>query len=395
MKRNIAKIQIADILANFFRSSLAPFTETLLMIIFIQKYQTTITEKTILSFLSTSGLLLSIPLMIFLSKIKITIRSFLIQITFVTFSLIFIFLWIKSIYFYYVLAISIGILMHSIHTLQSPIYSKYPKTKQGKRVSYTLISFVVGAILFSKIFDSFVSSEELNLNPIFIIVLCCLFISMICYSQFPKTAINTPISFKAIFQCLQNDRFFLLMNIAWFIMGFANLALLPYRTNLLMENEFGFNYSPDKVLFILIILPESIRIVTFFFFGKFFDKYNFLSFRVFVNLLLALYVLLFFFGNSTFFHTAGMAVYGLGHAGGAIAWKLWINKLVSKEKVLLYMSVHTTLTGIRISIASLVGLYAMHNIGPRGSGLISFLLIMFSTIMFIKIWDKKRFLMKK
>ena len=391
LKKNLLKIQSADISATFFRSSLTPLSETLLMAIFIQQYSTSVVEKTLLSFFLSSGLLFCIPLTIFVSKINITIRNFLIKITLITFVLIFIFLGVQQFWFYYLLAIAIGILINIVHTLQSAIYSKYPKNKQGKKVSYTLISFVLGSIVFSKIFDFFISSEQININIIFIIILCCLFICIICYTQFPKTKIESMISFKAIFRCLKNDKIFLYMSMTWFIMGFANLALLPYRTNLLMEEKFGFSYSPEKVLFLLVVLPEGIRVFSFIFSGKFFDKYKFISFRIVVNLLLSIYVLLFFFGNSWFFHVLGMVVYGLAHAGGSIAWKLWINKLVSRDKVPLYMSVHTTLTGIRVAIASLVGLYAMYSIGPKISGLICFFLITLSSILFFRIGKKKNF----
>jgi hypothetical protein len=53
----------------------------------------------------------------------------------------------------------------------------------------------------------------------------------------------------------------------------------------------------------------------------------------------------------------GLAVRGIGFAGGELAWNLGHNDFASSERAGTYMAIHVTLTGVRGLIAGFVGMW--------------------------------------
>lgn len=51
----------------------------------------------------------------------------------------------------------------------------------------------------------------------------------------------------------------------------------------------------------------------------------------------------------------GQIFFGIAHAGGDIAWGMWVTKLAPANRVADYMSVHTFFTGVRGVLAPIVG----------------------------------------
>ena len=131
---------------------------------------------------------------------------------------------------------------------------------------------------------------------------------------------------------LKKINFFLYILVAWTLLGFSNIWLLPYRTNILVEKIFGFSYNDQTTLLILIVIPQLTYMVFCFPFGKLFDHFNFITMRIFINVLLIFYFGFFFFGTSLKFHILGSFFLGLAYSGGNIAWKMWINKMVPQKK---------------------------------------------------------------
>jgi MFS family permease len=51
----------------------------------------------------------------------------------------------------------------------------------------------------------------------------------------------------------------------------------------------------------------------------------------------------------------GAALQGCAFGGGIIAWTLWVTKFAPKEQTTQFMAIHTFATGVRGTIAPLVG----------------------------------------
>ena len=86
-------------------------------------------------------------------------------------------------------------------------------------------------------------------------------------------------------------------------------------------------------------------------------------------------ILSFFTSTSYWGLILGSIFYGIAHAGGDVAWNLWVTKFAPAEKVAEYMSVHVFLTGIRAFFAPLVAfhmieIYPITTIGHICMGMI-------------------------
>jgi MFS family permease len=79
----------------------------------------------------------------------------------------------------------------------------------------------------------------------------------------------------------------------------------------------------------------------------------------------------------------GAVVFGIGLAGGDVAWNLWVTKFAPPERVADYMSVHTFFTGLRGLVAPLVAFHlAAHTSLPVMGGISAALIVVASAILF-------------
>lgn len=179
------------------------------------------------------------------------------------------------------------------------------------------------------------------------------------------------------------DRAFGYILLTWFIMGFANLWTLPLRVDYITSSTYGIEGSAMFVALIITIIPDTMRALFTPFLARLFDRMNFISLRMILNVLFALGVGLFFMTKNTYLIATASALIGLAFGGGAIAWSLWVTKYAPPGKVAAYMSVHVGLTGIRGTIGPSLGFWMVGLIGPTNIGLISFTLMIIATIMLI------------
>jgi len=142
--------------------------------------------------------------------------------------------------------------------------------------------------------------------------------------------------------------------IVWMFMGFGNLMMVPLRTIVLVDETFGFEYSPFRVALLTGIIPA----VTIFLFtrmwGRLFDRMNFFLLRFILNAIFVLSILFYFLVGEFWAFLLGSFLLGMAFAGGAVAWSLWVTKVAPADEVADYMSVHTCTTGMRALIAPLV-----------------------------------------
>ncbi len=179
------------------------------------------------------------------------------------------------------------------------------------------------------------------------------------------------------------DRSFGYVLLTWFIMGFANLWTLPLRVDYVASAEYGIEGSALFVALIITIIPDTMRMLFIPFWGKLFDRMNFVVLRMWLNVMFGAGVALFFISKNPWIIGLGSALIGLTFAGGSIAWALWVTKYAPPGKTAAYMSVHVCLTGVRGTIGPLVGYWAASRIGTVQIGLLSAGMMVLASVMLI------------
>lgn len=179
------------------------------------------------------------------------------------------------------------------------------------------------------------------------------------------------------------DREFGYVLFTWFIMGFANLWILPLRVDYVASSTYGIEASPLMVALIITIVPETMRFFFIPFWARLFDQMNFVVLRMILNVLFGTGIALFFMSKNLMVIGAGSALIGISFAGGSIAWSLWVTKYAPPGKVTAYMSVHVCLTGIRGTIGPMIGYWAAAQIGTTMTGWVSCGMMFLATALLV------------
>jgi predicted MFS family arabinose efflux permease len=156
------------------------------------------------------------------------------------------------------------------------------------------------------------------------------------------------------FELMQEDRQLRLTLIAWMLMGFGNLMLVPLRVEYLAQPEYGIEADAATIMLLTVAIPAVMRLVTTPVFGRLFDRMSFFASRITINLLFAVYVGAFFTGSSNVGLLIGSITLGVAIAGGDLMWMLWVTKFAPAHRVADYMGLHTFFTGIRAVLAPLL-----------------------------------------
>jgi MFS family permease len=198
----------------------------------------------------------------------------------------------------------------------------------------------------------------------------------------PLRRTDHPLSNLSYLWC---DKTFGYVSIAWMLMGFANLATLPLRTEYVALSQYGMEYSSGMIVLLVTIVPELIRMPAVLLWGRIFDTMNFIAVRMVMNLFFASSIVLFFI-PSLIFQIAGSVLFGLATGGGEVAWNLWVTKFAPSNRTAEYMSVHTFLTGCRglvgpILAMNLVVHIPIQYIAWSAAGLILCATVMLGTLL--------------
>ena len=294
--------------------------------------------------------------------------------------------WIPSLEFY-ALMITIGYICRSVAIpYLTSIYSdNYPHHKRGKSFSKPLLLTVAISSLFGLAGSLLLEINIVYFNWVFTIVGICALAKAWVISSMPskvieKTSHNHPFG---NFEYMIKDREFGYVLLTWFIMGFANLWVLPLRVDYVASSTYGIEASPVIVALIITIIPETIRFLFIPFWARLFDRMNFILLRMILNVLFGTGIALFFISKNLLIIGIGSALIGLAFAGGSIAWALWVTKYAPPGKVSAYMSVHVCLTGIRGTIGPIIGYWAAAKVGATMTGWISCGLMILATAMLL------------
>ncbi len=171
--------------------------------------------------------------------------------------------------------------------------------------------------------------------------------------------------------------------VAWMLMGFANLAMLPLRVEYLGNPRHGLGMDATRIALYTLVIPNMARLLLSPVWGRLFDRMNFFALRCTLNVGFAAGIAAFFTSNSTAGLVLGAIVYGVSNAGGDVAWSLWTTKVAPPERVADYMSVHTFLTGIRGVLAPFAAFWAIQHATPAQMGWGAGIMILAATTLLL------------
>lgn len=238
----------------------------------------------------------------------------------------------------------------------------YPEQERGRLFSRTVMIRIAMAALFSKLAGDLLSWDIGSFRWLLVAFGAALGFASFCLSRCPTRPLHHDGGAHPLraLRFARDDKIFQRTLICWMLMGFANLMMLPLRVEYLANEK----YHPGEVVTVGMIalltgvIPNLARLVLSPVWGHLFDRMNFFTLRVTLNLGFAIGVLTFFLSNSFWGLVAGAVIYGISNAGGDVAWSLWVTKFAPPERVADYMSVHTFLTGVRGVLAPALGFAA-------------------------------------
>lgn len=157
------------------------------------------------------------------------------------------------------------------------------------------------------------------------------------------------------FGAVRDNPMFGYVLLAWFMFGFANLSLQPQRIEYLSQARYGIQLNPGAIVLITGVTVELTRLLVIPLWARLFDRFNFILLRIALCGCFLAYILLYYNTSAVPLLVLGSVFLGMGFGGGAIAWTLWVTKFAPPAETARYMACHTFLTGVRGSLAPLVG----------------------------------------
>jgi MFS family permease len=232
----------------------------------------------------------------------------------------------------------------------------YPEKQRGHLFSRTFMIRIAVAAGFSELAGRALSHDFEWFRWLLLMFAAALAFGAWCLARIPSVTIHDEGGahpFRAM-RFVREDAIFRRTLICWMLMGFANLMMLPLRVEYLANRQHGLNLSVGTIALLTGVVPNIARLIMSPIWGSLFDRMNFFTLRVTLNMGFAVGILTFFVSDTMTGFVIGAIVFGISNAGGDVAWSLWVTKFAPARRVADYMSVHTFFTGIRGVLAPLV-----------------------------------------
>ena len=221
------------------------------------------------------------------------------------------------------------------------------------------ITALIASLIFARVLDLDIENYRLLLGGLGLLMLFGAWAGLQIESRPLATPARNPLANLSL---LRSDPLFGWLNLGWFVMGIANLAILPFRTEFVASAEYGLQYSPARILLLTMILPQGLSMISTVLWGKLFDRFGFLRVRIVLNFFF-LVSMLSFFQPGFAMQVVGSVCLGIAFGGGAVIWSLWVTEIASPERTADYMSVHSSLTGIRGLLGPIIAYAAIDFVG--------------------------------
>ncbi|MBN2069625.1 MAG: MFS transporter [Opitutales bacterium] len=185
------------------------------------------------------------------------------------------------------------------------------------------------------------------------------------------------------FKLIRRDKLFAMALLGWWFIGMGNLMTEPLRVEYLANERYGINANNFQIGLMIGTIPFVSRLFATKIWGFLFDRLNLIVVRLILNAVFMLSIAIFFFTKNFWIMSLGCVFFGFAYGGGGIMWLLWVTKVSPPESVSKYMSVHTTLTGIRATMSPFLGYFLIVNTTPAWTALFALASIAISTLIFI------------
>ncbi len=270
--------------------------------------------------------------------------------------------WTGNLYLFVVATVLGYLLFHQQMPLLVHIYSNnYESHRRGSLLSNSIFLAVLASALFAYAGGKALDADLGHYRYVVLVLASASLLAGWAIYRMPSTALSRHTS-KNPFENLSlawKDKVFGWMLFIWMLMGVGNLMTIPLRVEYMAQPRFGIEATNAQIALMTAVIPSIARLMTTHVWGYLFDNINFVVIRSSLNICFLAAILLFFNSQSLIMLGIASAIFGIGAAGGNIAWNLWVTKLAPEGKAAEYMGVHTFTTGIRGILAPFLGFYLL------------------------------------
>ena len=288
---------------------------------------------------------------------------------------------------YYIVGVVLALFAHSISAPLLPqIYRKhYPGEIRGKLFSFTGMVRAGTAAIFAYVAGIWLTDGQIGYDLLLWIFAGCSIFKGFCTLMMDPVYLRKSNQLKLLEAVghLKTDKVFRKLISTWMLLGLGNLICMALFVEYITNDHFGFDFSEAKISMVTTTVPMVAFIISVVMWGMVYDKMEFYRLRLLVNLFFFVGILFFFFAPSYLWLCVGMALHGMGKAGGNVLWSLWTTKFAPADKVGEYMSVHTSFTGLRGILSAFVAFPLILVVGPHAIGAIGASLILISSLLLL------------
>ena len=259
--------------------------------------------------------------------------------------------------------LSLAIITAAIPFYTQIYHENYPAEVRGRLFSQTMMTQIGVAGVFALAAGRLLSGRIQYFQVLLVLCAAAAAYRGYCAWMCPAAPLvqKGEARFMRGFSYAVHDRVFRQTLLAWMLMGFGSVMMLPLRVECLANPKYGHGFSEFEVALFVTFLPNVARLLVLPVWGMLFDRMNFFMLRISVNMALMLGILTFFFDSSIGGLVLGALTFGIASAGGDVCWSLWVTKFAPSDRIADYMSVHTFMTGIRGILAPLLSFHlALH-----------------------------------
>ncbi|MBQ48983.1 MAG: hypothetical protein CMP10_16475 [Zetaproteobacteria bacterium] len=168
------------------------------------------------------------------------------------------------------------------------------------------------------------------------------------------------------FRLVLRDRNFSLFLLFQFMLGVANLCGL-FAFYLYINNDEYLGLDLRTAAWLMGGIPPIAMLISVRFWGGLFDRIGIVRYRAVTNVVMAVGFMIFVIGGSSLVGLVlGSFCWGLGRAGGQLAWTIGILAFGQGSRAPVYLRVHTFLTGVRGIFAPFFGTWVLAiGVGPQ------------------------------
>jgi MFS family permease len=261
----------------------------------------------------------------------------------------------------------------------------YLPDRRGRLFSNTIMIRIVAAAVFSWAAGQVLAHDLSLFRWLLVVFAGALLASSFCLGRCPSKPLarGTKSGLFSGLAHVRDDDVFRRTLISWMLMGFANLVIFQLRVEYMANPIYGEPISRYEIALLTGVIPNLARLVMSPVWGRLFDKMNFFTLRITLNMGFAIGALAFFAGRGVAGLVFGAIVLGIALAGGDVAWSLWVTKLAKPERVAEYMSVHTFLNGVRGVAAPVIGYYMLTQVSFHALSMMCAGLIGIASLMLV------------